>query len=122
MELLEQVHREESQQAVLGCADGIALIASGDGLVLLLVGPVAGIHCPPLPADPVWGPGAVQRAFVWQAIGGRVPASPGVSLEKLPTAMLHPVEPLHLTAAVRVTMASSCRGKTIEGHVLKSIP
>lgn len=60
MELLEQVHRDESQQAVLGRADGIAFIAFGDGFVLLLAGPVAGIHCSPLPADSPWGAVAVQ--------------------------------------------------------------
>lgn len=90
MELLEQVHRDERQQAVLGRADGVALVASGDGLVLLLEGPVASIHRPALPADPL------RRAFVRQAIGGGVPASPGVAPEQLLTAMPHPVEPLHL--------------------------
>ncbi len=55
MELLEQVHGDKSQQAVFGSADGIALIAFGEGFVLLLAWPMAGKHCSSLPPDTLWG-------------------------------------------------------------------
>ena len=79
MKLLEKVHGDEGQQAVLGSADGIDLVVFGDGLVLLLVGPMAGKHYSSLPTASVWGAVGVQGAFVGQAIRGRVPASPRVS-------------------------------------------
>ena len=69
MELLEQVHGDESQQAVLGSADGVPLITFGDSFILLLVGPIVGKHPSPLPTD------SLRGAFGRQAIGGRVPAS-----------------------------------------------
>lgn len=96
VKLLEKVHGDESQQAVLGGPDGVAFVAPGGRFVLLLLGPVVGVHCSPLPTASPWGAVGIHWAFVWQAIGGRVPSSPSVSFEQLPTAMLHPVEPLHL--------------------------
>lgn len=79
MELLEQVHGDESQKSVLGSADGIALVASGDGFVLMLVRPIAGKHYSPLPIDSMWRTTGVRGAFVGQAFRGRVPGSPRVS-------------------------------------------
>lgn len=75
MELLEQVHGDESQQAVLGSADGVPLITFGESFILLLVGPIAGKHPSPLPTDSLRGAVGILGAFGRQAIGGRVPAS-----------------------------------------------
>lgn len=102
MELLEQVHGDESQQAVLGSADGIALVAFEDSFAFLLVGSMTGEHCSPLSTDSLWGAAGIQGPFVGQAIGGRVPASPRVSHQQLPTAMLHPVETLHLRSKASI--------------------
>lgn len=76
MELLEQVHGDESQQAVLGCSDSVSLVVFGDGVVLLLMGPMAGIHCSLLGTDSVRRAAGTQRTLGGLAIGSRVPASP----------------------------------------------
>lgn len=90
MELLEQVHRDKCQQTVFRRANAVALVLLGHGFIFLLVGAVAGQHCPPLAAGPLRG------AFAQKAIRRRVPASLRVYGQKLPTAMSHPVEALHL--------------------------
>lgn len=79
MELLEKIHWDETQQTVFGSADGIALVIFGDRLVILLVGPMAGIHCSPLSTNSMWRVMGVLGAFVGHTIGRRVPASPRVS-------------------------------------------
>lgn len=96
MKLLEQVHGDEGQQTVFGGSDGVALVLFGYSFVFLLVGAVAGEHRPPLPADPLRGAVGVQVVLIRKAIRRGVPASLRVSSQQLSTAMLHPVEALHL--------------------------
>lgn len=54
MELLEQVHGDEGQNAVLGGANDVALVSFADGVVLFLVRSPACQHCPPPPTDSLW--------------------------------------------------------------------
>lgn len=75
MKLLEQVHGDESQQAVFGGPDGVALVLFGHGFVFLLVGAVAGEHRPPLSPDPLRGAVGVQVVLIREAVGRGVPAS-----------------------------------------------
>lgn len=89
MELLKQVHGDKGQQAVLGCADGIALVLLGHSFIFLLVGAVAGQHRPPSAVD------SLRGTFAWKGIGWGVPTSPRVFAQELPTAMSHPMETLH---------------------------
>ena len=125
MKLLEQVHGDEGQQAVLGCADGVALVLPGDGVPLLLVGPMAGHHRPPPPAGPPGGATGLRRALR-RVVGGRVPASARVARQQLAAAVLHPVEALHpctagpllrgpwLLCAPTLTIFSFCRDRNIK--------
>lgn len=69
VKLLEQVHGDEGQQAVLGRADGVALVFLGQSCVLLLEGAMAGKHSSPFSTGPLRG------AFVGRTIRGGVPAS-----------------------------------------------
>lgn len=69
MKLLEQVHGDEGQQAVLGGADGVALVFLGQSFVLLLEGAMAGKHSSP------FSTGALRGAFVGRTSRDRVPAS-----------------------------------------------
>lgn len=51
MELLEQVHGNEAQKAVLGGADAVALAPLGDAVVLMLVASVPGDDRPPFAGE-----------------------------------------------------------------------
>lgn len=47
MELLEQIHGNEGQQAVFGGADGVALVVFADCFTFALVRSMSGEHCSP---------------------------------------------------------------------------
>ncbi|PWA16356.1 hypothetical protein CCH79_00004474 [Gambusia affinis] len=83
---------QSKTKTVFRRANAVALVLLGHGFIFLLVGAVAGQHCPPLAAGPLRG------AFARKAIRRRVPASLRVYGQKLPTAMSHPVKALHLSS------------------------
>lgn len=74
MELLEQVHGNEAQKAVLGGADAVALASLGDAVVLMLVGSVAGDDRPPFASEPLCVV-ELRGTLGGHGVRGRVPAS-----------------------------------------------
>ena len=73
MELLEQVHGNEAQKAVLGGADAVALASLGDAVVLMLVGSVAGDDRPPFASELCVV--ELRGTLAGHGVRGRVPTS-----------------------------------------------